>query len=50
MEPNMRFADWCARQKAGYFEGGETIEANGLSVLIRKLRRRKVGEAAVSRL
>jgi putative hemolysin len=46
--PGMRFADWCARRKEGDFEGGETIEADGLVVLIRKLRRRKVGEAAVS--
>jgi len=46
--PGMRFADWCARQKEGAFEGGEIIEANGFVVLIRKLRRRKVGEAAVS--
>jgi putative hemolysin len=46
--PNMRFADWCTRHKQGDFEGGETIEADGLVVLIRKLRRRKVGEAAVS--
>jgi putative hemolysin len=44
----MRFSDWCTRQKEGVFEGGEIIEANGLVVLIRKLRRRKVGEAAVS--
>lgn len=46
--PGTRFADWCSRQKQGYFEGGETLEADGLVVLIRKLRRRKVGEAAVS--
>jgi putative hemolysin len=46
--PGMRFADWCARHKEGNFEGGEIIEASGLVVLIRKLRRRKVGEAAVS--
>ena len=46
--PGMRFFDWCARYKEGYFEGGETIEAGGLVVVIRKLRRRKVGEAAVS--
>jgi putative hemolysin len=46
--PGMRFADWCARKKEGYFEGGEILEADGLVVLIRKLRRRKVGEAAVS--
>ena len=48
VQPGMRFADWCARHKEGPFEGGETIEADGFVVLIRKLRRRKVGEAAVS--
>ncbi len=46
--PLMRFSDWCARHKAGIFEGGEIIEAAGLVVTVRKLRRRKVGEAAVS--
>jgi len=48
IQAGMRFADWCARHKEGVFEGGEVIEAGGWSVLIRKLRRRKVGEAAVS--
>ena len=47
-EAGLRFADWCARFKPGAFEGGETIEAAGLVVSIRKLRRRKVGEAAVT--
>ena len=44
----LRFADWCAQHKEGPFEGGESLEADGWVVLIRKLRRRKVGEAAVS--
>ena len=44
----VRFADWCARHKDGMFEGGETISTDGIIVVVRKLRRRKVGEAAVS--
>jgi putative hemolysin len=44
----MRFADWCARHREAGFEGGEVIEADGFVVLVRKLRRRKVGEAAVT--
>lgn len=48
IQASMRFADWCVRHKGGSFEGGEIIEADGLVVLVRKLRRRKVGEAAVS--
>jgi putative hemolysin len=47
-EDGMRFTDWCARHKEGVFEGGETLKAEGLVVVVRKLRRRKVGEAAVS--
>jgi putative hemolysin len=43
-----RFADWCTRRRPGLLEGGEIIEADGIAVTVRKLRRRKVGEAAVA--
>ncbi|MEI8013061.1 MAG: CBS domain-containing protein, partial [Candidatus Omnitrophota bacterium] len=43
----MRLTEWCSRYKDVSFEGGETIAADGIVVTVRKLRRRKVGEAAV---
>ncbi len=43
----LRFTDWCLRQKNTPFEGGEIFTADGLVVTVRKLRRRKVGEASV---
>jgi putative hemolysin len=47
-EMALRFTDWCSRYKEGAFEGGETVEADRLVFTVRKLRRHKVGEAAVS--
>ncbi|MBF0330333.1 MAG: DUF21 domain-containing protein [Candidatus Omnitrophica bacterium] len=47
-EASLRFTDWCARYKDEAFEGGETVEADGLVFTVRKLRRHKVGEASVS--
>lgn len=47
MPAGMRLTEWCARYKEMPFEGGTTIAADGIVVTIRKLRRRKVGEAAV---
>lgn len=47
-ELSLRFTDWCARYKDGVFEGGETVEADRLVFTVRKLRRHKVGEAAVA--
>lgn len=43
-----KLSEWCLQKLGGYLRGGETIEANGLQVTIRKLRRKKVGEAIVS--
>ncbi len=43
----MRLTAWCALHRNTPFEGGETFEAQGLLVTVRKLRRRKVGEVAV---
>ena len=47
-EPNERLAEWCVRQASGKLEGSQEIVAEGLRVTIRKFRRRKVSEAAVS--
>jgi putative hemolysin len=43
-----RLADWCARHGLDEGKGGEVIEAEGLRVVGRKFRRKKVSEAAVS--
>jgi putative hemolysin len=48
--PGERLADWCLRQiPGGNLEGGQTIEADGLRVSLRKFRRHKVSEAAIAR-
>ncbi len=47
IDEKLRFTDWCLRQKDVPFEGGEIITADGFKVTVRKLRRRKVGEASV---
>ena len=47
-EPNERLAEWCVRQASGKLVGSQEIVADGLRVTIRKFRRRKVSEAAVS--
>ncbi|MBN1392973.1 MAG: HlyC/CorC family transporter [Sedimentisphaerales bacterium] len=41
-------AEWCAKQVKKALEGGETIEKDGLRVVPRKFRRKKVSEAMVS--
>jgi len=43
-----RLADWFDRKIKEPLKGGEIIEANGLNVTVRKLRRKKVGEAIVT--
>ncbi len=43
-----KLADWCARHGLDEGKGGEVIEADGLRVIARKFRRKKVSEAAVS--
>jgi len=42
-----RLADWCDRHMKGPLQGGEVIEADGLQVMVRKLRRKKLSEASV---
>ncbi len=40
--------DWCVKKLGRLPRGGETLEGNGLVVLVRKLRRKKLAEAIVS--
>ena len=47
-EGHFRLADWCAKNIKAPLRGGETIEADGLQVTVRKLRRKKLSEASVS--
>lgn len=41
-------AEWCAQQVGQPLKGGETIESDGLRVVPRKFRRKKVSEAMVT--
>ncbi len=47
-EPAIKLFEWVARKRPGVLIGGEVIEGNGLQVMVRKLRRKKLGEAIVS--
>jgi putative hemolysin len=47
---NLRLADWCAVVLKRPIKKGETLQAEGLQVTVRKLRRRKLSEAFVSRV
>ena len=47
-EISLRLADWCVQKIGGPLKGGEIIESNNLQVTVRKLRRKKLGEAIVS--
>lgn len=50
LEPDLKLADWCQRQHIEKpFSGGETIEGNGFQVMIRKLRRKKISEAFITK-
>jgi len=46
-EDDLKLADWCQRQFAKPFNGGETISGNGFQITVRKLRRKKISEALV---
>jgi putative hemolysin len=49
VEDDLKLADWCQRQSAKPFNGGEVVTGNGFQVTVRKLRRKKVSEAFVSK-
>jgi len=42
-----RLCDWCARHMKNPLRGGEIVDADGLQVTVRKLRRKKLSEASV---
>jgi putative hemolysin len=41
-------SEWCAEKSQKPLEGGEVIEDDGIRVVIRKFRRKKVSEALVN--
>ncbi|MBU3759237.1 MAG: HlyC/CorC family transporter [Candidatus Omnitrophica bacterium] len=43
-------SEWCLSSLGGTVLGGEVITSGGLNVVIRKLRRKKIAEAVVSKL
>lgn len=49
-EGPFRLADWCAQKYQGPLRGGEVIEGDGFYLTVRKLRRKKLSEASVSRV
>lgn len=49
-EGDVKLADWCQKHLPDGIVGGETIKAEGLQVLVRKLRRKKVSEALVGKI
>jgi putative hemolysin len=48
-ENTLRLADWCVQMLGRALKKGEMIRKEGLQVTVRKLRRRKLSEAFVSR-
>ena len=48
-EGDLKLTDWCQRQSAKPFNGGEIISGNGFQVTVRKLRRKKISEAFVAK-
>lgn len=47
-DPNLRLTEWCEKKFKAPFMGGEVIEEGILKVVVRKLRRKKLGEAIVN--
>lgn len=48
-EGSLNLAEWCSRKLGRPLNGGETVDIDGISVVVRKLRRKKLSEAIVSR-
>ncbi len=48
LETYLKLADWCALKIPHPLVGGEMFDSDGLHVIVRKLRRKKVGEAIIS--
>jgi len=49
-ESELKLADFCQRQSGRPFNGGEVIAANGIQITVRKLRRKKISEAFVTKI
>jgi len=49
-ERALRLSDWCVQELKRPLKKGETLRAQGLQVTVRKLRRRKLSEAFVSKM
>jgi len=49
-EDDIKLADWCQRQYPTPLHGGEVIPANGLQITVRKLRRKKISEAFITKI
>ena len=47
-DAQLRLSDWFSRKCPMTFKGGEVVESDGISVMVRKLCRKKIGEAIVS--
>jgi len=48
-EKDIKLADWCEKQFAKPFNGGELISGKGLQITVRKLKRKKISEAFVAK-
>lgn len=48
-EGDLKLADWGQRQHTKPFSGGEVIAGNGFQITVRKLRRKKISEAFVTK-
>jgi len=48
-EGDLKLADWCQRHTTKPFNGGEVIQGNGFQITVRKLRRKKISEAFVTK-
>jgi len=49
-ESSLTLADWVAHKLGRDIEGGEILSLDGITVTVRKLRRRKLAEALVSKI
>ena len=47
-DSGLRLADWAVKKWGRPLEGGEIIPGDGFQVMVRKLRRKKLGEAVVT--
>jgi putative hemolysin len=46
---DLKLADWCQRQSTKPFNGGEVISAGAFQITVKKLRRKKISEAFVTK-